>query len=655
MERSTLLFNDKRLSAGAVFFSVIFIIFSVGVVPSINIPADFLKNIGLAVLGLMTLIICGLLGIRGGFFIPRSKVFVIPLIIIGLGLLSALVNDHLLISWGGVGYEADTVAFFLSFFVLFLAGAIFFGSEKGFQTLFGLLFSLFILVTLAEIIDLFFFQFMVERAATVVGSWFNLGIFYGFYVLFFALFLEFYRPRGIRLAAASVFLLFSVVMLVLVGFPLLWKIIGVYALLLCVFRIYLSFSSRFAENKNDSFNTDKPHPTPFYLLLLLVVALVFSVYSPTFSGVSNVRGITEIKPSPVASFVVLRGLYQENFRNVLLGGGPNRFIENWILYKPREVNLTPFWNTDFGLASSLFMTIILTTGLVGAFFWLLLIGYIHADFIRAAMGQTKDPSRAAPIIMLGALASFGWATFLFYNPGPVPLAMTALASGAGIGLSTTESFFVGISSALRRAITFLALVFVITIVVFGFMGITKRLLAIIHYQKGIHAFQENKTIIAGEEVEKATLLYNNDLFERSLSEIYQLKLRDFLNNSSSSELTKERFDSLASSTKGHAQAATKLNPNNYPNFISLGNVYTQLGLIGAPDTEADAKEAYSKSIKLNPSSPIPHFLYGRYLAIINKREDALKELELALTLKPDYQEAKNLLKELKDCLRGGDC
>ena len=112
---------------------------------------------------------------------------------------------------------------------------------------------------------------------------------------------------------------------------------------------------------------------------------------------------------------------------------------------------------------------------------------------------------------------------------------------------------------------------------------------------------------------------------------------------------------MASSTKGHAQAATKLNPNNYLNFISLGNVYTQLGLIGAPDTEADAKEAYSKSIKLNPSSPIPHFLYGRYLAIINKREDALKELELALTLKPDYQEAKNLLKELKDCLRGGDC
>lgn len=197
------------------------------------------------------------------------------------------------------------------------------------------------MVTLAEIIDLFFFNLWLNARLRLLGHGLISG-FLWFLRSLFALFLEFYRPRGIRLAAASVFLLFSVVMLVLVGFPLLWKIIGVYALLLCVFRIYLSFSSRFAENKNDSFNTDKPHPTPFYLLLLLVVALVFSVYSPTFSGVSNVRGITEIKPSPVASFVVLRGLYQENFRNVLLGGGPNRFIENWILYKPREVNLTPF-------------------------------------------------------------------------------------------------------------------------------------------------------------------------------------------------------------------------------------------------------------------------------------------------------------------------
>ena len=99
-------------------------------VPSINIPADFLKNIGLAVLGLMTLIICGLLGIRGGFFIPRSKVFVIPLIIIGLGLLSALVNGHFLISWGGVGYEADTVAFSFLFCFIFSRGNLFWFKKR---------------------------------------------------------------------------------------------------------------------------------------------------------------------------------------------------------------------------------------------------------------------------------------------------------------------------------------------------------------------------------------------------------------------------------------------------------------------------------------------------------------------------------------------
>jgi len=75
-------------------------------------------------------------------------------------------------------------------------------------------------------------------------------------------------------------------------------------------------------------------------------------------------------------------------------------------------------------------------------------------------------------------------------------------------------------------------------------------------------------------------------------------------------------------------------------------VYTASAAAGVPDLKESGNYAYGNATKFNPTSPLPHFLFGRFLAIIGEHEAALVELQSAILLKPDYQEALSLLGDL---------
>ncbi len=637
--------DENRIRPIAIIFGVFFIIFAVLAVPASVIPIDLFKSIIFAFLGIITFVLLIVLLIRGDLFLPRTVTLFIPLFILIISGVSLVFNHSYTNSWGGIGYEIDTISFFLSFFAVFIGGAVFFGSIKRLETLFGILLTLFFVVTFLELTDLFIFSFLKNPASTVMGSWFNLGIFYGFYVLLFSMFLEFYRPRGIYRILTLLMLLLSIYILLGVGFPLLWKIIAFYAFLIFIFRIRYFFFSR-EKNESEEKKQNSQRIIPVYAISLLVLAILFLYFNPNHFGISKIRDIQEVRLSSLAVVNVLSGLYKENVKSMLFGSGPRSFSESWNMYKPKVYNWSAIWNKEYRLAGTLLSTVAVTVGILGAFSWLIFILYTHADFARS-IWRFNNTNKAPLVFLVSTLASYGWATFLLYTPGPVPLAITALLSGAGIALASPEPIFVRVSSKWRIIIISVLVILTMGIILFGFMGIAERLRAILHYQKGIVFFQSGKTKEAIKEIEVALNIRDSDILERGLSEMYQKELDEFLKTGTLSTLSKESLDTLTEASIEHALRASELNPKNYLNFISLGNVYSRLALSGVPDVAKLGIDAYTKSITRNPTSSAPHYLLGRFLAIIGDRNGAIKELNVALSMKPDYKDASDLLQSIK--------
>lgn len=291
------------------------------------------------------------------------------------------------------------------------------------------------------------------------------------------------------------------------------------------------------------------------------------------------------------------------------------------------------------------MNFAVTIGILGIFAWVLFIVYAHIDFTRVIWLYNNTESNI-PILLVVILASYGLATLVLYTPGPVPLAITALLSGAGIALAYPEQIFVRVSSRWRAIVFPVIIIFTIGIILFGFIGVSKRLKVIQHYQKGIVFFQSGKTREAIKETEAAVNGRESDLFERGLSEMYQKELDEFLKRGPLPKLPKDDLDTLVKASIGHALRATELNPGNYLNFIALGNVYTRLALSGVSDLAKEGTETYKKAIIRNPTSPASHFLYGQFLAITGNRRGAIAELNLALGMRPGYKDADDLLQNI---------
>jgi adenylate cyclase len=68
---------------------------------------------------------------------------------------------------------------------------------------------------------------------------------------------------------------------------------------------------------------------------------------------------------------------------------------------------------------------------------------------------------------------------------------------------------------------------------------------------------------------------------------------------------------------------------------SLGQAHAVLGLVkGSEWNWPGAEREYREAIELAPSESVPHYLYGRELVILGRRDEALAELQRAAALDP---------------------
>ncbi len=138
---------------------------------------------------------------------------------------------------------------------------------------------------------------------------------------------------------------------------------------------------------------------PWFAAAAALVSLLFLFFGGTFNTwFTNMVPVSslEVRPSYASTMQIIGAARGSSFERLLVGTGPDTFGESWLLNKPAEVNQSVFWNLDFNVGFSSFITSLGTVGLLGVLAWLIPVFLVLAGLGRAIrLGVLSRDERVA--------------------------------------------------------------------------------------------------------------------------------------------------------------------------------------------------------------------------------------------------------------------
>ena len=615
--------------------------------PFSSIPVEVSKGI-LLVVGLALTIIFWAIArfIEGEISFPKSRLLISGFAIVIVTLLSALLSSSVEVSLFGTMFDVGSFWFiFAGFVLLFMSAIIFQTPQKAKIVLLGSILSSAV-VLIFQSVRLFFPNFLslgilAGKTDNILGSWNALGIFAGFSGLMFLLVVEFFPISKMEKIFLQIFILLSIFMAAAVNFPLVWILLGISSLVIFVYKVSTTLQ-RNEENEDDKKNF------PLTSFVVMIVAVLFFI-SGQFIGslIPNRLQISnsEINPSFSSTMSVTKGVL---LKHPILGTGPNRFEEAWSMYKPFSVNSTQFWNTSFDSGSGLLTTFSATTGGLGIIAWLVFFLLFLVVGVKSVFSSIKDKANWEMMAFF-ILSLYLFISSFFYFTGTVIFLMSLVFTGVFIGLATSNSGMETSISFLndhrKSFFSILTLILVVILSISIAFKYIERFASIPYFGKTISATTEP---VAENSINKALALYTNDLYLRTYSQVYLVKLNSLLNQGSGnlSDADKADLQTSFNQAVNSAQLATSYDSQNYLNFQLLGSVYQAVGSIGVKDAYDKAITAYQSASNLNPLNPGLKLYIAEVMFADGRIQDAKDYAYQSLSLKPDYVDALVLLSQI---------
>jgi tetratricopeptide (TPR) repeat protein len=578
-------------------------------------------------------------------FVP---IFVL-LIIFGL---SAFFGDYRVQSiWGFFGGESRSyisLVFFVAFFVLFVNNIR--TKREIFITMIVLLISG-VLTGVLGVLQLWG-KFIIPIEGTHNPFFNTVGSVYLFSVYSSAMFLLalnmlIYVEKVVWKIVLGILTLFFFVILSIINIKIIW-IALVVALALIFGKVIIG-----AGKKESSIGS-------VLLMIFLVLSLLMILRGqPIVKKQLPIEVLLTNKSSAKIAWQAVK-------HDFLLGTGPANYINVYRLYRP--LNLGNFWATNFNTASSYFLTLASTVGVLGtlAFLFVVVVGMIYLFKGMFSMDE-KLSSLGIGIgsvwILLTILLFFYVAnmTVLFMWWVMFALLVTILAFSPKTQL---REFSTGSASSKPSLLFSFVFVLIIIGVVVALYLQGQKYMAAVHFNKALVADAKGEDIQnVVNELNSAVLLDGDrDLYYRNRSLAFfaiankkiSEKGKDF-NAEDAAFVSNNIKQALA-----NAGRADELNPHDVDNKISLVNVYESL----LPTMEGAGEKALDyakKAVELDPHNPaVYQRLANIYVAMADletikaqaKQEkelpDKAKEylvlarenLNKAIELKPDFLSAR---------------
>ncbi len=625
-----------RISFWSLF--LVIVLLPVFFLPFTQIPVETSKGL-LLVMGLVVSIIFWIAArlSDGKISMPRSWLLLSGLALLLVFLVSALVSSASQVSLFGIMLDVGTFYFMLAAFLLMLASSIILREMKNAKTVFwGLIISSTILFVFQAVRfflpNLLSLGVLGDKTDNILGSWNAFGLFAGFSTIMSLFILEFFSVSKVVKWFLGVLIVFSIALAAAVNFPLVWELLGVFALITFVYKISFSFGKGEEEGAKRHF--------PAFSFAVVMISLLFFMSGQFIGGLLpsslNLSNI-EIRPSFGATMSVTGSTLM---KNPIFGAGPNKFSEVWAMYKPQVINTTQFWDTSFNSGSGLLPTFASTTGSLGILAWLIFFVLFILTGARALFSSVKSNMNWEMVAFFVASLYLFVASF-FYSTGSVLFLLAFAFTGIFIGLSSSSHQSGQISFSFLddpRKSFFSILILVVLMMVSAATGFkyVERLASVSYFGNTLSA----STVPAAEDsIIKAISLHQNDLYFRTYAQVYLTKINSIAAKGSSlSDADKADLQSSFDQAVNGAQSAVNYDKTNYLNYNSLGVVYNTVGLLGVKDAYSKAIDAYKMASTLNPLNPGIKLATARVYFSNGDTKDARDLVKEALGLKPDYIE-----------------
>ena len=589
---------------------------------------------------------------EGVIRVPQSSILAALFGILIVFLVGAFFSPAFAASFSGLGYEIGTFVSILFLVLLSFLGAVLFeGRSRLFALYIATLIS-FAVVFALEAIRLFFggdsflFANLDSAAGSVLGKWNDLALFAGMTALLSLITIEYLTLEKKTRILFYVILALSLVVLTIVSFPLAWGILGVFALIVTVYRFSLILFAKKA-GRTLAVNT-----LPFAALAVLLLSVLFFLSGSVLQGIlSDFFGINqiEVRPAWTSTIEIAKGTWKES---PVLGSGPDLFVSQWLMMKNDGVNTSLFWDTDFRFGVGLLPTFAITTGLLGTFALLSFLGVLLYQGMRAFFAAGDEVTHYF-VFSLFALLVYLWSATIFYVPSYPMVALTFLFTGCFVALLAHKKFIKTLSFTYTNdprvgfASVLVLVVLLIGTVVGGYF-VGRRVVAFLYFDNARTAFgTEGDVARAGRSLGTAIELFPADAFYRAvvdlrLAEISALIKREDL----AADALRAEFQNLLSSAVASGNAAIAKNPTDYVNWLSLARIYTSLASLNVEGAYEQAKIALGNTRVRNPKSPRLVLEEARLEIAHGNREGGRVLVAEALRMKPNYTDAIFVLAQI---------
>lgn len=593
--------------------------------------------------------------------IPKSALLWVTLLLPFAYLVSTAVSGWTNTSLVGTGVEQDTLVAVTIWYTLFaLSVLVFHTGRPGIKAHVRAAMTGFTVLAVFQALFVFFPSWLSlggilqSPTANLLGSWHDLGILAGL-----SLFLSFALFRstlfnGVWRAIPIILGLSSFFLVIVIHFAdVLWATAALFAVgTLAVVRAAMRTDGVTVMNMF-------VRALPFLLVsILMAVAAFFSVQLAERLPERVQRSEVEVRPSWQGTFDVAKQSLGAP-TSLVFGSGPNSFIREWGLHKPQGVNLTPFWNSDFNYGIGVIPTSIFAVGLFGLLAWagilLVLLGLLYRV---AREVRPLTPGRTlfgTLVIAVAYLVTF----HMIYTPGVALTGITFLLMGllavAANGDAPPRTLRLGFGWPSAVFTLFIVLISAGTVVASGFGA--REVVSNLYVNKGAYGYQQSSDVaLASRNLGRALIVSpGNDRAHRAAAELGIVELSQLLaNGTPATEEARQQLEETLQKTIQHGLTAVEIDGENYQNWLSLAQIYSNLAGANVEGSLESARGAYEEAFKTQPSNPVPKLRLAQLAIARNDIPAARQNLQDAIALKPDFAAAYYLLSQVEAADGKGD-
>lgn len=331
------------------------------------------------------------------------------------------------------------------------------------------------------------------------------------------------------------------------------------------------------------------------------VLVAFSLLLLVFRTPVNLSFPSEVSPSPSATIDIAKETLRES---PIFGSGPGTWIYDYAQYRVQMVNLSPFWNVRFDRGSSFFLTLLATTGIIGAALWLLLI---ISGIVKSAghlMTERNEDVWYAYLIVFTGWMTLVFASF-FYNFNMAHLfALWFLFSLLGSLVGKNTMTWDARKSAYAYGV--LSVVFIVALI--GGISVTwltgQRYVADAAFTSAVNDFRAGATIdtVIAKIQKAASLNPMLDMYKRNLSQAHLIKAANLIQAGA----TPEAIPAIQNEIKLAVDMglnATEVSPANVDNWSNLGLIYQSVASFTRGADEFAIKNYEEASLR-EPQNPV---------------------------------------------------